>query len=110
MKNQMSKKSYSKNSNRENEYPTVVDMDTLSYMNDEDLGKLHVSLHAEKDRMPKSEDALAAWEKEICYVQRELKIRADRRNEHEQYLRSNPQDNYYEDDHLVDEEFDSIMN
>lgn len=88
MKQQIVKKAYTKNYRGEG-VPTVVDIDTLSYMNDEELKRLYTHSQNEKDHGTHN-DLILAWEVEVCYVQRELQIRADRRHAHEMFLRSNP--------------------
>jgi hypothetical protein len=77
--------------------PEVHNMDALSYASDEELDRLHNHLQDEREKAARTTDDLVAWETEICYVQREMKIRTTRRSAHEKYLRSNPdlyQDSY----------------
>jgi hypothetical protein len=52
-------------------------------------------------------DFLVSWETEICYVQREIKIRNSRRVAHEKYVRNNP-DYYYENS--TSEDYDQSSN
>jgi hypothetical protein len=100
-------KNYSNNNNRNDiDLPAVVDMDTLSYTLDDDLDRRHSILHVEKDKAARLGCDLRPWETEICYVQRELKIRSDRRVAHEKYVRSNPDaafhGNAFHDEVVVD--------
>ena len=109
MKQQINKKS--KNTREDAEFPSVIDMDTLSCMSDDELVRLHANIQNEKDRMSRREDVVIAWEIEACYVQRELKIRSDRRNAHEVYLRSNPETSLdYYDNFSEEEDFDQSSN
>lgn len=77
--------------------PEVVDMDSLSYYDDDSLDRHHGRLQAEREKVQTDGQDTLPWEVEICYVQRELKIRSNRRAAHERYIRSNPdlyQENY----------------
>lgn len=75
--------------------PVAVDMDTLSCVLDDELERRHAYLLAEREKAARFECNLKPWETEICYVQRELKIRGDRRIAHEKYVRSNPDSTFY---------------
>ena len=75
--------------------PTAIDMDTLSCVLDDELERRHSYLLTERERAARLECNLAPWETEICYVQRELKIRFDRRAAHEKFIRSNPDAAFY---------------
>lgn len=77
------------------ELPEVINMDSLSYANDDELDRLHSYLQGERDKASKTDYDLQPWEVEICYVQRELKIRSSRRAAHDRYVRNNP-DYYYD--------------
>ena len=68
--------------------PNVVDMDTLAYASDDDLDRHASYLHNERDRASRFEYDVRPWEVEIAYIQRELKIRHDRRLAHEKYMQS----------------------
>lgn len=90
------------------ELPEVINMDTLSYANDDELERLHSFLQGERDKASKTDYDLQPWEVEICYVQRELRIRNSRRAAHDRYVRSNPDYHYYENSNQAQEEdFDS---
>lgn len=79
----------------EMDYPVIVDMDTLSSTLDDDLVRRCSTLISERERASRLELDLQPWETEICYVQRELKIRADRHAAHEKYvLSSSPHDHH----------------
>lgn len=80
------KKSFSKPRNNFNPVD-VIDIDTLSYSNDDDLIRRLDHLFNEKDKVNQSNMDSVAWEVEICYVQRELRIRNGRKAAHEKYLR-----------------------
>jgi hypothetical protein len=69
--------------------PEIVDMDTLSYASDDELLRRMSHLVGDKDKAARNGYELTAWETEICYTQRELSIRQDRRVAHEKYLSSN---------------------
>lgn len=111
MKNQ-TKKAYNKNFTREESHgaPTVIDIDTLASMSDDELVRLHSHLQTEKEKVSRREDLLVAWETEVCYVQRELMIRSDRRRAHDAYLRSNPDTAFDYYDNSAEEDFDQILN
>lgn len=113
MKQQIVKKTHVKNFARNVEdAPTVIDMDTLSYMSDEELTRLYSHAQNEKDRAVRRDDLLVlAWEIETCYVQRELQIRADRRRAHDAYLRSNPDSAFdYCDSQSDTSNFEQVVN
>lgn len=70
--------------------PERMDMDVLSYLNDDDLLRRLDFLLTEKDRAAAAEaDTLRPWEVEVCYVQRELRIRSARRAAHERWVALN---------------------
>lgn len=103
----MSKKNNNNNikkSNRNNSYyesydlPDVINMDDLSYTNDDDLERRYNLLTSEREKVAQTGGDPTAWEIEIAYVQRESKIRSTRRNAHERYVRSNPDASYYVDE------------
>lgn len=101
-----------KKSNKSNSYnrremhqPELVNMDALACYDDESLERTHAYLQSEREKASRYTDDLTAWEVEICYVQRELKIRGSRRAMHAEYLRSNP-DAYYGDFSHSNEEFE----
>lgn len=68
--------------------PEIVDIDELSYASDDELIRRVTHLVGDRDRAARAGYTLDAWEVEICYVQRELKIRQDRRVAHDKYLAS----------------------
>jgi hypothetical protein len=78
------------------QHPDVINMDALSCYDDESLERAHAYLQNEREKASRYTDDLTSWEVEICYVQRELKIRNTRRSMHSEYLRNNP-DAYYGD-------------
>lgn len=71
--------------------PSVVDMDSLSYYDDDHLERYHSHLQAEREKAFHNGGSSQAWEVEICYAQREMKIRNARRIAHEKYVRMNPE-------------------
>ena len=77
--------------------PEIVDMDSLSYYDDEALDRHHGRLQNEREQAQQEGQDTLPWEVEICYAQREMKIRNTRRAMHDRYIRSNPdlyQENY----------------
>jgi hypothetical protein len=102
-----------KNQNKGNYYhgnmelPEVINMDSLAYANDDELERLHTFLQGERDKASKTDYDLQPWEVEICYVQREMRIRNSRRAAHDRYVRSNPDYHYYENVNTQEEDFDS---
>ena len=89
------------------ELPNVVDMDALSYFDDESLDRYHNNLQNDRERVARDGHDALPWEVEICYVQREMKIRSSRRAAHEKYLKTNP-DAYY--DNMAFEDYDQHAN
>ena len=113
MKQQIVKKAaHTKNYNRGGEgLPTIIDMDTLACMSDEELMRLHSHTQNEKDRAGRRDDLVIAWETEACYAQRELQIRADRRRAHDAFLRSNTDSAFdYNDSQFESGDFDQAVN
>lgn len=97
----MKKSKKTQNENYNINLPAVVSMETLSYATDDDLERHLSYLHSEKERAYRGEYDLRPWEVEICYVERELQIRHDRRNAHERYLRSAPEAGFYSESSSV---------
>ena len=89
------------------ETPEVTNMEELSYYDDDSLERQYSHLQTEREKASREGYDLRPWEVEICYVQRELKIRTARRAAHERYIRSNP-DAYY--DPSAQEDFDQTAN
>lgn len=93
------KKSFSRA--RSNVNPVdVVDMDTLSYANDDELIRRLDYLFDEKDKLNQHNLDSTPWEIEICYVQRELRVRNARKTAHEIYLREHNRYEVQEDSSL----------
>lgn len=69
-------------------YPETIDIDTLSYTADDDLMRRQDYLFSERERYLHEDVDVRPWETEICYVQRELRIRYVRRHTHDRYLSS----------------------
>lgn len=86
------------------EMPEVINMDSLSYFDDDNLERLHNHLQNEREKAARFTEDLLPWETEICYVQREMRIRNQRRVLHERYLKNNP-DAYY--DSYTNEEYEN---
>ena len=85
------KKSTTRNTYRQHvDFPEVVDMDTLNYMNDDELGRRLDLMLSEREKAVQSDIDPLPWEQEICYAQREVRIRLARRLAHDKYLRSHP--------------------
>lgn len=97
MKKNISKKPAMKNYNNAYlELPEIINMDALCFFDDDTLDRIHNSLQSERERASRHTEDLLPWEVEICYVQREMKIRSTRRAAHEKYVRNNPDAAYYE--------------
>lgn len=101
----MSKKNNNnKKSNRNSSYyeshdlPEIINMDDLSYTNDDDLERRYNLLSSEREKVAQTGGDPTPWEIEIAYVQRESKIRGARRAAHERYVRSNPDASFYVDE------------
>lgn len=73
------------------ELPEVINMDALSYANDDELERRLSFLQGEISKAAKVDYDLQPWEVEVCYVQRELRIRTARRSAHDRYMRNNPE-------------------
>lgn len=67
----------------------VMNMDVIGYMNDDDILRRLDFLFSEKDKVLQANIDPTPWEVEICYAQRELKIRNGRKALHERYLKEN---------------------
>lgn len=80
--------------NYNNDFPEVINMDSLSYYDDNNLESLLEYLQSEREKVVQTGQGALAWEIEICYVQRELKIRSTRKLLHEKYMKNNPDDFY----------------
>lgn len=87
--------------------PEIVSMDALTYYDDESLERYHANLQGVRESVVQGGADAVPWEVEICYVQREIKIRVARKVAHEKYIRSNPE-SYYENEPY--EEFDHTSN
>lgn len=87
------------------ELPEVINMDSLCFFDDDSLVRLHGHLQSEREKVARYTEDLLPWEVEICYVQREMKIRNVRRIAHEKYVRNNP-DAYYYDTASSQDEFE----
>lgn len=66
--------------------PDVVDIDTLAYASDDELVRRVSHLNNDREKAGRFGYSQLPWEVEICYVQRELKIRQDRKVAHDEYL------------------------
>jgi hypothetical protein len=92
------KKNFTKSYNNDLlDLPEVINMDNLCFFDDEELDRLHSNLQAEREKASRITEDLMPWEVEICYVQREIRIRNTRRLTHEKYVRNNPDASYYYD-------------
>lgn len=102
MKKIIKKTTGNKNINYNNSYnnvielPEVINMDSLCFFDDDSLAHRHDNLQAEREKITRYSEDLIPWDVEICYVQRELKIRNARRIAHEKYVRNNPDAYYYD--------------
>jgi len=104
------KKAAVKTNNYSNiEQPEVINMDALGFFDDESLERLHNHLQSDRERASRYTEDLLPWEVEICYVQREMKIRTSRRIAHEKYVRNNP-DAYYYDTSGHQEDYEQSLN
>jgi len=77
--------------------PQIVDIDSLASYDDDHLDRYHNHLQSEREKVLHGGNDTHPWEVEICYVQREIKMRSARRVAHEKYIRTNPdlfQDNF----------------
>jgi len=111
MKKINNKKTVTKNYNSGYlEFPEVIDMDSLCFFDDDGLERLHNNLQADRERAGRHTEDLTPWEVEICYVQRELRIRNTRRIAHEKYIRNNPDAAYYYDNSSHQDEYDQASN
>lgn len=96
-KNVNTNKTYTRN-NQINA-PEVRNMDVLSYASDDELERLHAHLQEEREKISRFSDDVTLWEIEICYVQREMRIRSTRKAAHERYLKTNP--DFYADSYAT---------
>lgn len=113
MKKNISKKSMAGNKGNYHrgayEAPEVIDMDSLSYFDDESLERRHGYLQVEREKIINEGVEALPWEVEICYVQREIRLRNTRRVLHDKYIRSNPEHQYY-DNEASEPEYDRSAN
>ena len=72
------------------EVPAMINMETLSYVTDQDLESRFRALDSERQKVNNMGYDPYAWEVELAYVQREISIRESRRIAHENYIRNNP--------------------
>ena len=79
----------------------VLNMDVISYMNDDDILRRLDFLFTEKEKVSHANVDPTPWEIEICYAQRELKIRSGRKSLHERYLRDNRIEDHQEEQSIV---------
>lgn len=91
------KKSSKKSSNSSASYhrmsiqlPDAVDMDSLSYFSDDELDRRMSTLVAAREEAIRHDYDSYPWDVEVCYAQREMRIRNARRAAHDRYLRINP--------------------
>lgn len=70
--------------------PDVVNMDVLSYCSDDELENRISFMNSERERALNLNVDPRPWEEEICYAQRELRVRNVQRFMHDKYLRTNP--------------------
>lgn len=54
-------------------------------MSDDDLSGIYMSLNSQRDELLRRKLDPQRWEEEMAYIQRETKIRAERRMHHKQY-------------------------
>lgn len=80
--------------------PEVKNMDLLSCANDDELEHLHSHLQEEREKASRFTENLIPWEVEICYTQREMRIRTARKIAHDRYIKMNP--DFYADNSFFD--------
>lgn len=71
-------------------FPQKMTFDELAVIDDESLMNMHKSLVDSISRVNSHSLNPEAWEKELCYVQREVQIRGARREAHVKYLATLP--------------------
>lgn len=70
-----------------------VDVENVCYESDEKLyGHLYALIEVRENGFKDGADTVPV-EVEICYIRRELKVRADRREAHDRYVRSLQEEN-----------------
>jgi hypothetical protein len=70
--------------------PVMTSMDDLAYMSEDELSQHHDQLLSEKENVARYDLDVRPWEIELCYAQRELKIRTTRRAAHDRFVRTHP--------------------
>lgn len=68
--------------------PEILTIDQLAELADEELVAHLRELRSALDKVRKERCNAQAWEVELCYAERELTIRKDRREAHRSYLKS----------------------
>lgn len=71
-------------------FPQKMTFDELAVIEDDVLMNLQKSLTDSISRVNSHNLNPEAWEKELCYVQREVQIRSARREAHAKYLATQP--------------------
>lgn len=71
-------------------FPQQINMDDLAVVDDDSLSNMNRSLTDSVGRAASAGLNPGPWEVELCYVQRELQIRASRKEAHVKYLAGVP--------------------
>lgn len=54
-------------------------------MTDDELSKAYLEINGQRDELLKNKFPTQVWDEELAYIQRETKIRSDRRGKHRAY-------------------------
>lgn len=66
--------------------PDVLTIDFLGIISDEELSSSYTRLNQQRNEILKSRLPTRLWDVELAYLQRETKIRAERRMKHREFL------------------------
>jgi len=81
------KENMSKKKNKHQAEEIMITSDDLVYVSDDDIRNLHDSLRKDRDYAVREGFNTKNFEVSLCYVQREMEIRDQRRSAHLQYMK-----------------------
>jgi len=81
------KKNMTKKKNKHQVEEIMITSDDLVYMSDDDIRNLHDSLRKDRDYAVREGFNTKNSEVSLCYVQREMEIRDQRRSAHFRYMK-----------------------
>lgn len=79
--------------------PLINNLDDIAIMSDEDLANGFHILIEDRNKVANARQDTRSWDEEICYFRREMHIRRERREFHENWIKS-------EDDEIKQSQWD----